>query len=251
MPGSVTDVRARRTRRALDEIRIAVAWPKRDYLTALRRAGGSPKVLQADRDPLPAALNDCDGVMLTGGADVNPEHYGDDERHPALSIDSARDHYELALTKEAFARNLPILAICRGLQLLNVAAGGTLVQDIPTQFETSLIHRKPELKRSTTRLHHVQIKEGSRLADLLRPITDQSGQVVVNSRHHQAVRRVAPGFVVSATAPDGLVEAVERSGPGFCIGVQWHPENFWRTGEFRTLFEGLVTAARQRRNSRS
>jgi putative glutamine amidotransferase len=220
--------------------RIAVAWPQPDYLTALERAGATPRVLDPSTDALPAALDACDGVLLTGGADVDPAHYGD-EPHETVKPDPARDASELALARLAMARNLPLLAICRGVQLLNVAAGGTLIQDIPSQRPSDVTHtlREP----ATSRPHTVAIRPDSVLAGLL-GAEAADGDLLVNSRHHQAVNQVAPGFVVAATAPDGIVEAIERPGARFCIGVQWHPENFWRTGEFSTMFTGLVDAAR-------
>ena len=158
-----------------------------------------------------------------------------------------------ALTRSALDRNLPLLAICRGVQLLNVAAGGTLVQDIPTSMPESLTHRRPKPARvKKARAHDVAVVPGTRLAGLLEGVAARRhGHVAVNSRHHQSVRDVAPGFVVSATAPDGIVEAIERAGDGFCVGVQWHPENYWRTGEFAELFEGLIDAAAGRRQARS
>jgi putative glutamine amidotransferase len=225
---------------------IGVAWPQPDYLTALRRAGASPRVLTAAADPAPGALDGCAGLLLTGGADVDPEFYGETERHPTVSPEPGRDEYEIVLTRAALARDLPILAICRGVQLLNVAAGGTLVQDIPTQLDTTLMHKRVPRRRKSERVHPVTVAPGTCLARLLAPRLDARRQVEVNSRHHQAVRTVAPGFVVAASAPDGIVEAIERPAATFCLGVQWHPENFWRTGEFAELFTALVDAARRR-----
>jgi putative glutamine amidotransferase len=220
---------------------IAVAWPQPDYLASLERAGATPRVLDPVRDRLPDILDQCDGVLLTGGADVDPVHYGADERHESLKLDTARDAYELELARAAMARDLPVLAICRGVQLLNVAAGGSLVQDIPSQRPSDVLHAQREPNTSTP--HTVTVRQGSALADLLGP-SATAGALPVNSRHHQCVDRVAPGFIVSASAPDGVVEGIERPGARFCVGVQWHPENFWRTGEFSSMFRGLVDAAR-------
>src|SRR5688572_17243874 len=119
---------------------IAVAWPKPDYLSALEHAGAKPRVITPETDPLPAALDGADGVLLTGGADVDPAHYNDDERHPTLDLDRGRDAYELAIARAALARDWPLLAICRGVQVLNVAAGGTLVQDIPSADPAAIAH---------------------------------------------------------------------------------------------------------------
>lgn len=221
---------------------IAIAWPKADYLAALQRAGAAPRALDPAADALPAALDGVDGVLLTGGPDVDPLVYGDAERHPTVEIDAVRDDYEIALAKQALARDLPLLAICRGAQVLNVAAGGSLVQDLPSQHPDPLGHSITEPKDHIA--HDVTVKGDSCLALLLGPALSADHRIAVNSRHHQSVKTPAPGFVVSATAPDGVVEAIEKPDARFCVGVQWHPENFWRTGEFSTLFDGLVGAAR-------
>lgn len=220
---------------------IAVAWPKTDYLRALQRAGANPRPLDPAADALPAALDDCDGVLLTGGADVDPALYHE-PADASVEIDRDRDAYEVALTRVACDRGLPILAICRGVQLLNVVAGGTLVQDIPSAGLTALVHRRPKPPRvKKTSQHVVRVTPGTRLASLLH--ASATDEIPVNSRHHQCIKALAPGFVISAVAPDGIIEAIERPDGPFCLGVQWHPENYWRTGEFSALFTGLVEAA--------
>ena len=221
---------------------IVSAWMKPDYRAALLQTGATVREL-TPADPIPNALDDCDGLLLTGGVDIEPSLYGE-ARHPTVEIDSARDDYELALAREALARDLPVLAICRGAQVLNVAAGGTLVQDIPSALPATLGHEVSNPK--TAIAHEIAITSGTCLARLLPGRT----QVSVNSRHHQSVKDVGRGFVVSAVAPDGVVEAIEKPGAEFCLGVQWHPENFWRSGEFRELFEGLAEAAARHRAAR-
>lgn len=220
---------------------IAVAWPKADYLSSLERAGATPRVV-TPADAIDEVMTTIDGVLLTGGADVDPAHYGDAQRHDTLSLEPERDTYELELAKAAMAHDLPLLAICRGLQLLNVAAGGTLFQDLPSQSPSGVNHRVKEPHNHAT--HPVRLTPRTRLESLM--TTPGVTDVYVNSRHHQAVRVLAPEFVVSAVAPDGVVEAIERLGANFCVGVQWHPENFWTTGEFNTLFDGFVESARAR-----
>jgi putative glutamine amidotransferase len=180
--------------------------------------------------------------MLTGGVDVDPREYGEDDRHPTVEVNPERDGYELALAREALERDMPILAICRGAQVLNVAAGGTLVQDIPSCVTSTIAHSQTE--RKDAHAHDVVVARGTCLWTLLAPRLDAQGAVPVNSRHHQSVKRLAPGFVASATAPDGVIEAIEKRSAAFCLGVQWHPENFLVSDEFRALFEGLVAAAR-------
>jgi putative glutamine amidotransferase len=221
---------------------IASAWLKPDYRSALERAGAEIRELMPS-DPVPDALANCDGLMLTGGVDVDPAVYGETDRHPTVEIDPERDEYELRLARLALDRDLPVLAICRGAQVLNVAAGGTLIQDLPSHDPNVLAHQQSEPKDHTS--HEITVAEGTCLSMLLGGGRDVSGRVAVNSRHHQSVKDPAPGFVVSATAPDGVVEAIERPASRFCVGVQWHPENFWKAGTFQTLFEGLVEAARR------
>jgi putative glutamine amidotransferase len=227
---------------------IGVAWPKTDYVTSLERAGAVVRELRPGVDDVPAALAECDGVLLTGGADVDPTEYGDADRHPTLELDTTRDRFELAIARTALERDMPLFAICRGAQVLNVAAGGTLIQDIPTQQPTDLVHALTQPKQAPA--HDIDVTPSSCLSVLLAPRLGEGRRMAVNSRHHQSVRAVAPGFVVSATAPDGVVEAIEKPGARFCLGVQWHPENFWRTGEFSSLFDALVGHARRYRTSR-
>ncbi len=217
---------------------IGVAWPRPDYLTSLEQAGARVRVLDAATDQLPDALAECDGLLLTGGVDVDPNAYGETP-HPTVETDATRDDYELELARLAIARDLPLLAICRGVQVLNVAAGGSLIQDLPSQHPSSTPHAINEPRNAIA--HDVTITPGTCLSMLL-----GAPSMAVNSRHHQAVKDVAADFVVSAMSPDGVVEAIERPASTFCVGVQWHPENFWATGQFMGLFHGLVRSASQR-----
>jgi putative glutamine amidotransferase len=226
---------------ANDRPLIASAWLKPDYRASIEEAGAQVRELTPE-DPLPQALDGCSGLVLTGGVDVDPAEYGERERHPTVEIDPVRDRYELALAREALARDLPILAICRGAQVLNTAAGGTLVQDIPAEIPSAADHQRESPKDAL--VHDITVTRGTCLWSLLEPRLGASGRVAVNSRHHQSVKMPAPGFVVSAISPDGIIEAIEKPDAGFCVAVQWHPENFRTGGEFRTLFEGLVEAAR-------
>jgi putative glutamine amidotransferase len=230
---------------------IGVAFTKDDYTAALEKAGAEVRELTPDRDPLPASLEGLDGVLLTGGPDVRPSIYGATDMHPTVDIDDRRDAYELPLAKAAMDRGLPVLAICRGVQVLNVAAGGTLIQDLPSERPGSLNHSVTTPRTAIS--HDVAVVPGSLLADIVAPQLKDWHRLDVNSRHHQAIDVVAPGFVASASAPDGTIEAIEAvksrdagDATTFCVGVQWHPENFWRSGETASLFESFVNAAAKR-----
>lgn len=212
-----------------------------DYVQCIVRAGGEPHVLELHGGDAGALLEGAGGLLLTGGGDVDPALYGQ-RPHPTFSpAEPGRDQAEIALVRAALDRDLPLLAICRGIQVLDVAAGGTLEQDIPSGVERAVPHRVTAAPNAVA--HEVWLTRGSRLAEILVDRLENGDTLPVNSRHHQAVKRVAPGFIVVAEAPDGVAEAIERPGGRFCLGVQWHPENFWRTGQFRPLFEAFVTAA--------
>jgi putative glutamine amidotransferase len=214
-----------------------------DYIASVEQAGARARVLEVSESPR-KVVSEIDGLLLTGGGDIDPVFYGED-RHPSVEdAEPGRDEFELDLTRRAMESNLPVLAICRGAQVLNVAAGGTLVQDIPSAVESELLHTVTS--SPTADCHDIAISPDTRLAKALGPSVESSCACRVNSRHHQSVGRLGNGLVASATAPDGVVEAVEAPDAQFCIGVQWHPENFWRTGEFRPLFDAFVAAARTR-----
>jgi putative glutamine amidotransferase len=214
-----------------------------DYKQAVLHAGGEPRILE----PSPGvdeALAGLDGLLLTGGDDVAPSRYGETAHEAFVEAEAGRDDFEIALVRAARARHLPLFAICRGIQVLNVACGGTLVQDIPSQVPGAIAHSLTvPPNQSFSLAHEIWIEKDSLLSRLMRERLNEADSCDVNSRHHQAVKQPAGGFRVSATAPDGVIEAIEDPSAGFCLGVQWHPENFWRTGEFRPLFEGFVEAA--------
>lgn len=212
-----------------------------DYLESIRRAGGEPIEVVVGGEAPEQIVARVDGVMLTGGGDVDPTLYGEAPHATFEAAESGRDAFEIALAKAAVARGLPLLAICRGMQVLNVAMGGTLIQDIPSQVPGALHHSVPQPRAGSA--HEVWIAKGSKLQAMLKDHTEDGETCHVNSRHHQSVKQVANGFEVTATSPDGVIEAMEKPDAAFCVAVQWHPENFWRTGEFRELFEGLVQAA--------
>ena len=211
-----------------------------DYVESVRRAGGEPHVFDIATESPAEVMSSINGLLLTGGADIDPAWYGE-ERTPATKLaEAGRDAFEIDIARRALAANLPALAVCRGLQVLNVAGGGTLMQDIPSQVSGALDH---DIETPLYAIaHEVWVARGTRLWLLLQEKLAESEVCQVNSRHHQALGRLAEGFEIAATAPDGVIEAIERPDARFCVGVQWHPENFWRTGEFRPLFEGFVAA---------
>lgn len=171
-----------------------------------------------------------DGLVLEGGSDMWPGHYGEEPLRPEWSGDRVRDVYEIALARAFTARGKPVLGICRGLQVLNVAYGGTLYQDVALQRPGPLFHRSAQLY---DRNHHtVELVPGTRLAALYPGVT----RATVNSVHHQAIRDLAPGFAVEAVAPDGVIEAVRRTDGPYVAGVQWHPE--FHVGADEALLDG-------------
>jgi len=223
--------------------RIAVAPCRKmpDYLASVRAVGGDPWELTYDVDAADVVVRSCAGLVLPGGVDVDPARY-DEARHSTVTdVDVARDEYEIALVRAALAADLPILAICRGLQVMNVAAGGSLIQDVPSQVGNAVPHQVAAPKDAIA--HDVSLSPGSRLEQLMGHAA-VGGRLPVNSRHHQAVGRIAGSFVVTSLAPDGVIEALELPRARFCLGVQWHPENFVESGTFLPLFAGLLAATR-------
>ena len=216
-----------------------------DYKQSILHVGGEVRIVDVSMG-VEDVLNGIDGLMLTGGDDVAPSRYGETPHESVVEAEPGRDEFEIALVNAARARQLPVFAICRGIQVMNVACGGTLVQDIPSEIRGALPHSlnvPPNQPYSLA--HEVWLDKDTLLSQLMRERLSDADACEVNSRHHQAIKNVAPGFKVSATAPDGVIEAIEDPGQRFCLGVQWPPENFWRTGEFRPLFEGFVEASQR------
>jgi putative glutamine amidotransferase len=228
-------------------IAIARCGKTADYIESVRRAGGDPWVVDRAADRADLVVRSADALLLTGGDDVRPDLYGA-VAHPSFSAaEAGRDEYEIELVSRAYEADVPIFAICRGIQVLNVARGGTLVQDIPTERPSPIPHRLPTPTFAADAVAHaVRVEPDSQLHALLNDGRAPVGSWQVNSRHHQAVDTLGDGLRVTAMAPDGVIEAVEAPARGFCVAVQWHPESFWRTGEFEALFNALVHAGRRR-----
>ncbi len=215
------------------------------YVRAIEELGGIPLILPLVAGPSARRrlLDGVDGLLITGsGPDLPPRLYGERQRYPFPLVSQRRADFELELVHQARLRDLPLLGICGGMQTINVACGGSLFQDIPSQVERALNHRQ---KTKPTRVSHpVAVTPKS----LLRHIVGQA-TLLVNSSHHQSVKQVAPSLVASATAPDGIVEAIESPSLRFFLAVQWHPEFlFDRHEAHKKLFTALLRAARRTRS---
>jgi putative glutamine amidotransferase len=214
------------------------------YIRAVQSAGGVPLLLTPHFTPeVQAALwQRLDGLILTGGGDIEPSRFGE-SRHPAVDdVSPARDELELGLTHRALSDDVPLFAICRGIQVLNVALGGTLVQDIPSEWPNALPHSQKAPRHEAT--HPVKVMgEGTQLGRVLGSL-----ELDVNSMHHQAIKQLGEGLREVAWAPDGIVEGVEMPGDArFIVGVQWHPEELVAHDQAaRNLFAAVVDAARRR-----
>jgi len=210
---------------------------------AVQLAGGLAFLLPpiSDADEIDQVLDLVDGLLFTGGRDVDPAEYGETPVNDTVVVTPERDAFELPLMRRAVARDLPVLAICRGCQVMGVALGGSLWQDLPSQKPDGLVHSQKEARAETT--HTVRVEPNTRLQAILG--VSPTEDVPTNTFHHQAIHRVPDGFVPTAYAPDGCIEAIEAPGRRFAVGVQWHPE-FLAPGQeiHRRLFESLVSASR-------
>lgn len=224
------------------------------YVVAVQEAGGLPLIVTPAHAgaSLRAFYELLDGLLLTGGEDVAPERYGEAVAAPSVATVPERDALEWTLLQWALADGLPVLAVCRGIQLLNVVLGGSLYQDLPTDRPGDIDHDQLKAESAVPRprpSHRVTVLPGSFLGDLI-----GDGELDVNSMHHQGIKTLASTLSPVAYAPDGLVEGVEANDPrftGFLVGVQWHPEELARGGDSasRRLFEGFVAAAAKRPSS--
>ena len=215
-------------------------WMLPEYLDGVRAAGGVPVVLHlaADGGDVEALADTLDGFLFTGGPDIAPALYGEDDKVGLTVLCPERDALESSLLQAVLRTDKPILGICRGIQFFNAALGGTLWQDIPSQHPSEVIHRQP--KPFNTPIHSVS------LSGSLRELLGKE-RIMVNSHHHQAVKDLAPGLSPMAVAPDGIVEAVEMmSGSRFFWAVQWHPELlFDKDPDSLAIFQHFVSSARR------
>lgn len=210
---------------------------RENYCSAASDAGGLPVVLPHEVGLIGNYLDLIDGLIVTGGDfDVDPALYGANDRHASVSLKEGRTDFELALTRGALERDMPVFGICGGQQLLHVVLGGRLIQHIPDAIDGALAHEQPNPRDEPS--HPVAIEAGTRLAAIVGADT-----VVVNSAHHQAAADAPDGVVVNARAPDGVIEGIEAPAKRFCLGVQWHPE-FLISAADRKIFQAFITACR-------
>ena len=210
---------------------------RENYCTRVTEAGGLPLLLPHEPAQVRQFLDTIDALIVTGGAfDVDPALFGTEARHDTVTTKDRRTAFEMAITKDAIACDKPVLGICGGQQLLNVALGGTLIQHIPDEVAGALAHEQPNPRDQPG--HAVRITPGT----VLHRITG-ADEMQVNSAHHQAVLEVADGTVIDAVAPDGVIEGIEVPDRRFCLGVQWHPEFAIDPGD-AMIFIALVDAAR-------
>ena len=212
-------------------------FPRHYYVESVRKAGGISFILPpvGTEEEGGDSLDHIDGLLLTGGGDISPVYLKEAPRRGVGTCFPERDFSELLLTQLALHQNLPLLGICRGIQVLAVAAGGGIYQDIPNQYPRAMEHSQTAPRQNVW--HDVEIVEESLLYRLF-----QATQIGVNSLHHQAVLQIPPGFIQNALASDGIIEGIEKSGAKFCIGVQWHPESMETETHSQALFRGFIEA---------
>jgi|SRR5579883_575462 len=218
----------------------------RSYIEELRKVGAVPwliPLIPHDPGTLQEIFDRLDGVFITGGVDVDPSRYGEVKTPLCGTTDFDRDAVEIALLQHAIARGLPVLAVCRGIQILNVACGGSLYQDVTAQVPAALKHDyfpTPEQPSRKFLAHDIAVKRGSRLGEIIGDTV-----VPVNSMHHQAIKELAPNLTATAHAPDGIIEGVEGMDDQYLVAVQWHPEELTETQPgMARLFSSFADAAR-------
>ncbi len=220
---------------------FAFDYVKRQYHLAIQDAGGVPVILPniEKLTLVDQYMRVLDGLLLAGGGDVHPSFFHERKKAKNLSIRIERDRFEIALAKKAVKKRLPILGICRGLQVVNIALGGTVFQDLSLRKEKTLNHKPEQIIRFRTR-HKVRIKEDSKLFSIIK-----KREMLVNTSHHQIIKDVAPGLSASARSEDGVIEALEGKGKEFLMSVQWHPEAMLQHVSSKLLFKAFVEASKK------
>jgi putative glutamine amidotransferase len=216
--------------------RIPSAFINQAYTKSVADSGGLPLLIPLDlkQDDLDALLSRLDGIIFTGGYDIDPQRYGNPQHAKVERVDAERDRMEIYLVQAVISAGKPFLGICRGIQVVNVALGGTLYEDLPEQHPGDVRHDNHDLPRDHL-AHLVNVERNSRLAEIL-----GSTQTLVNSLHHQGIRVLAKKLIPTAHSPDGLVEAVELPGHPFGLAVQWHPEELQEQVPMRKLFYEFI-----------
>ena len=218
----------------VDDERTVTLLPTYSY--AIERAGGTPFIIPytEDEELISYYANICDGFLFSGGCDIEPKKFGEETKSTCGNIQKFRDALEFAVFKKAFEQKKPIMAICRGIQVINVALGGTLYQDIPTEIPSEISHRQKEPKNMPS--HEVQILSDTPLMELI-----LKAKMTANSFHHQAIKALGEGLEVMALADDGIIEAVYYNGENYIMGYQWHPERLCEFEEDnKTLFLDFI-----------
>lgn len=220
----------------------STSYIKDGYYEGINRAGGAAVILPAivDDDVLSEYINTCRGFLISGGPDVDARHYGEPNLEFNGDISPYRDYMEIYVIKKAIELGKPVFGICRGVQMMNIASGGTLYQDIKAQMEDRDVIKHSQAAPRWYPTHDIYVEKGSRVWKSF-----GGDRASVNSFHHQAVKDVAPGYKVTSRASDGIIESIEHTSHIFAVGVQWHPELMWQKNEvFLRLFEDFVECCR-------
>ena len=213
----------------------------RKYVDAIIEEAGLPILIPVGNDvvTIDSIMKLCDGLMFVGGSDVDPWYFSQEPQFPTKKIDPERDNFEIELIKSALRELKPLLGICRGMQVINIAAGGDIYQDLSGQKKGVFIHEQNAPRWHPT--HKIKIHPETKLERIL-----GRNELRVNSFHHQAVRKVAPGFKISALSGDGVIEGIEHDSLEFALGIQWHPEELIKTNTLsKNLFAGLIEASKK------
>lgn len=210
---------------------------RKNYVDCVVQAGGIPIMLIHDLSTIDEILNLIDGIIIPGGdEDINPRFYNQAITSDKVKTNDERAIFEIELTKKALKKDMPFLGICNGMQLLNIVCGGTLIQHIPDYHKSDINHEQPAPKHVPS--HVINIKSGTKLSD----IANGAQEVKVNSTHHQAIGQLGTGLIVSAAAPDGIIEAIESINHKYAIGVEWHPE-YLNSDLDLNIFKNLINSA--------
>ena len=205
-----------------------------DYSDAIFASGGIPILIPYIQDDIERYLDMIDGLLIPGGDnDIDPKFYGESVKYPTVNPESVRSVFELELVQRAMEKDMPILGICHGMQLINIACGGSLIQHIPAEVKNYISHKQDYPKEALT--HKITIQENTKLSLLSRSL-----ELMVNSSHHQAVKKIGTGLIISAVAEDGVVEAIEHPKYKFLIGCEWHPEYLIDNGIDIEIFKEFI-----------